>query len=79
MTLGIETIRGNTSFACVDNYDNATSVIMWATFNGSRGTNSKIVPRQTTTTTTTTTTPTIVANTNEGIVPIKIVEISEKK
>ena len=66
MTLGNETITDNSSVFCTANYDNASSVIMWATFNGVMGKNSRLEPLKTTTTTTTITTTTIVTITNNG-------------
>ena len=58
MTLGVKTITGNNSFFCTDDFDNVSSVIMWATFKNETGFKSREVPLQTTTTTTTTATTT---------------------
>ena len=69
----------NSTFICDTDYGNATSVIMWATFNGFRGKDSEVKPLETTTTTTTTATSTIVTSTNKGNTPFKVVEIYEIK
>ena len=52
---------------------------MWATFNGSRGNDSKVKPLETTSTTTTTVTSTTVTSTNRGNILFKIVEVNEIK
>ena len=58
MSLDIETIMGSRTCFCTDRFDNASSVIMWATFRNETGNKSSVVSLQTTTTTTTTTTVT---------------------
>ena len=57
-TLDVKTVTGNNSFFCTDNYDNVSSMIVWATFKNETGVKSRVVPLQTTTTTTATTTTT---------------------
>ena len=53
MILGNETVKkDNINFFCADNYTNASSVIMSATFNGVTGIDSAQTPFQITTTTT---------------------------
>ena len=59
VTLDVETIMDNRTFFCTDRFDNASSVIMWATFKNETGNKSSVVSLQTTTTTTTTTTNTV--------------------
>ena len=59
--LGIKT--SNSTFICNTDYGNATSVIMWATFNTFRGNDSEVKPLETT----------------KGNAHFKIVEIYEIK
>ena len=70
--LGIKT--SNSTFLCDTDYGNATSVVMWATFNGFRGVKSEVTLK-TTTTSTTTATSTTVTSTSKGKTPVKVVEI----
>ena len=69
----------NRSPVCDTDYGNATSVIMWATFNGFRGSDSEVETLKTTTTTTTAATLTTFTFTNRGNILFKIVEITEIK
>ena len=69
----------NSTFLCDTDYGNAASVMMWAIFNGFRGSDSEVKPLETATTTTTTVTSTTVTSTNKGNTPFKIVEIYEIK
>ena len=65
--LGNETgITGNRTFFCANEYDNASSVIIWATFNNRSGDYSLPVALETTTTTTTTSSPTTATTFSTG-------------
>ena len=65
-SLGNVTIMDNNGLFCTNNFTNASSVIMWATFNDTKGDNSEQIFRETTTTTTKTTTTTRVITPTEG-------------
>ena len=55
----------NDSF-CTNNLTNVSSVVMWAVFNGTEGSNSEPIFHKTTTTTTATTTTTTITTPTEG-------------
>ena len=76
VTLGIETINDYSSVFCTNDYGYASSVVMWATFNGVKGKSSLVVPLQMTPRTTATTTLTTVNTASKGKNLMKIVKLN---
>ena len=76
MTLGNVTIKDYSSFFCTNEFDYASSVVMWATYNGVKGKNSLVVPLQIIPRTTTTATFTTVNTASKGKNLMKIVELN---
>ena len=66
VSLNNVTIMGSNDSFCTNNFTSAFSVIMWATFNGTKGNNSGPVSLKTITTTTTTMTTITVTTHTEG-------------
>lgn len=56
VSVGVRTVMDSSGVFCTEEFDSASSVIMWATFKNESGINSSVVFLQTTTTTTTTAT-----------------------
>lgn len=76
VVIGNETgIAGNRTFFCTNEYDNASSVIIWSTFNNRRGDYSLAVTLETTTTTTSTSNPTTVTTSSEGNIIYEVNQI----
>ena len=65
-SLGKVTIMGNINSFCTNNFISASSVIIWATFNGTKESDSGPTFLKTVTTTTTTTTAIIVTTHAKG-------------